>query len=110
VYEGPGDQTRELVIVSLKTTGLKAGRTLNSLMRMRGTASFAGIYVLKSYNVPDNPPYYTWNADNGEPPWVDKDLLNYAQSQYKIVSEGLKAGTITIDDSEAAFADHDTEV
>lgn len=113
IYRGEGKLTTdEIIIVSMKTTGLKAGRTLNSMMRIRQKASYAGVYLINS--VPDTNKaginYYTWEAHNGTPPWVDKDIYDRAERQYKIVAEGLKKGSITVDDSDDAFADRDTEV
>lgn len=115
IYRGPGSKTSELVIVSMKTTGLKAGRTLNSLMRIRGKAAYAGIYELSS--VPDQnksgQSYYTWDAKNYETaPWVDEDLYIKAEGMFKIVSEGLLSGKITVaeDPSDTAFANRDSEV
>jgi hypothetical protein len=107
VYKGPGKEpNQELIIASMKTTGLKAGRTLNSLMRMRGRAAFAGIYDLKAIPASNKAGqnYYTWEAKNSSkgdlPGWVDAELYSYAEEQYKIVAEGLKSGAIKIDDSD----------
>jgi len=115
VYKGPGEQTNDLIIVSLKTTGLEAGRNLNSMIRMRNADTFAGIYELSSYadKNPAGNDYYTWRVRNGNPPWTDPVLLAKAEKMYKIVFEGLKSGTITVDaddDSIDAFAAHDSEV
>lgn len=114
-WTGPNDPNNELVIVSMKTTGLKAGRTLNSLMRIRKKASYAGVYELKA--VPDvnkaGNSYYTWEASNYEPnPWVSESLYKEAEKMYKMVSEGLLSGKIQVDlsESDAAFADRDSEV
>lgn len=115
VYEGPGTKTKDWVVVSLKTTGLKAGRTLNSLMRLRGTAAYAGVYELSS--VADHnqagQSYYTWVAKNGNPPFVDLELYKEAEKLSNIISMGLRAGTITVDVSslsDDAFAGRDSEV
>lgn len=112
VYEGEDQKTQEWIVVSLKTTGLDAGRTLNSLMRLRGTASYAGVYELSS--VPDknaaDQSYFTWIAKNGTPPWVDKPLYDRAEQMSKVISEGIKAGSITVDSSDDVFAERDSEV
>lgn len=122
VYNGPGQLTHEWVVVSLKTTGMDAARTLNSLMRMRGGApAYGGVYELTS--VPDknaaNLSYFTWMAENAmapngkEPLFVDQELFGRAKELAQVTKEGLKAGTIQVqaaDSSDSHFADSDSEV
>ncbi len=115
VYEGPGSKTSELIIVSLKSTGIGAAKKWNSYMRMRGADMFAGVYELSS--TPDTNKagmsYFTWAVANGDPAWVDVDLLKSGEKMYKTVSEGLKSGAIKVDDldpDDAAFAARDSEV
>jgi hypothetical protein len=115
IWTGDPATSRELIIVSMKTTGLKAGRTLNSLMRLRQKPAYAGIYELSGVGATNkaNQSYYTWQAVNATPqPWVDdKDLYEYAKTQSKIVQEGLKSGRIQVDESDIdQFAARDSEV
>jgi hypothetical protein len=106
VYEGPGNLTSEWVVVSLKTTGLNAGRNLNSLMRLRGGPAFSGVYELSS--IPDKndagQPFFTWVVKNAidpattKPMWVDQEIFPRAQEMSRVIKEGLKAGTVTVSD------------
>ena len=107
---------RELIVISLKVTALKAGREWNALMRMRGADMFAGLYDIRSAAARNKAgqTYYTYVITNGNPnPWADKETYQYAEQVFNQVSEGLATGTITVDEStisDDAFADRDAEM
>lgn len=113
IYAGAGDKTKEWIVVSLKTTGLAAGREWNSMQRLRGTAAYGGVYTLRSVATSkDGQSYYTWSVENFElNPFVDPELYRFAESQYKSIYEGMKSGAIKVDTTDDdAFAGRDTEV
>jgi hypothetical protein len=94
----PGGQP-ELIVVSLKSTGLKAGREWNSYMRLRGADAFAGRYRISSVAAKNGDlEYFTWKVENdAAEPWVSKDFMSFAESQYDAVHDGIMAGTTTFD-------------
>lgn len=93
-----------LVVVSLKSTGIKAARGWNSMMRIRKSDMFSGIWRLSSYGTQNaaKQPYYAWKVDaspiNGS--WLDKENYIAAGIQYEGVYEGIRSGTMKVDTSE----------
>lgn len=103
-----------LIVVSLKATGLKAGKEWNALMRMRGADMFSGIYNVDSQPARNKAgqTYQTYKVTNSEPRWVEPALYQQAEKMFQQVSEGIAAGSITVDESTAsddAFASRDAE-
>ncbi len=106
--------TNEPIIVSLKVTGLKAGKEWNSLMRFRGADPFAGIYELKSVPARNGTGqnYYTYAIANSEVEhgWVNKEQFEFNEKQYNMLRSQLASGEATVDEStlsEEAFAMRD---
>lgn len=95
--------TSEPIVVSLKTTGIKAGKEWNSLMRFRGADPFAGIYEIKAIPARNQTgqTYFTYaitNAlDNGG--WVNKEQFEHNERTYNSFVEQFAAGQVQVDES-----------
>jgi hypothetical protein len=95
--------------LSFKNTGIKAAKQLNSLIKLRGRALYAGKYELstasaenkkgkfKVYTVKNSsiPSEYSASDTTGKkmPGWVNLELYNYAKEQFEL----LKDKKVTID-------------
>ncbi len=95
--------TRELIVVSLKVTGIRAGREWNSMMRFRGADPFAGIYELKAVPARNKTgqTYFTYQISNAkeEGGWVSAEQFQENEKMYKLLTEQFAAGTATVDES-----------
>jgi hypothetical protein len=89
----------ELVVVSLKATGMKAAKSWNSMMRMRQADMFSGIYKVTSFEKPNaaGQVYQAWKIENSDrnSGWATKDQYTYADGQYTSVYEGIRTGVIS---------------
>ena len=94
--------TLEPVALSLKSTGLKAAKTLNGLIKLRNAPLYAGRYTL-TVGRETNPKgtYGVYIIDNSKvmdaqasmPGWPSKDVYDKAKAAYN----SLKGKTITIE-------------
>ena len=95
--------SNEPIVVSLKVTGIRAGKEWNSKMRMRGADPFAGLYEIKSIQVPNKTRqlYWTYQIDNAveDGGWVSNDQFQYNEKQYMLWSENLDTGKAKVDES-----------
>lgn len=109
--------TGEFVVLSLKSTGIAAGKQLNSMIRMRRKDAFAGVYLVESF--PDNKKgqdFFNHRILNAG--WVSTDEYKGAEGMYETMLPQVKAGKATIHtdgmaaetESDRAFADRDTEL
>lgn len=107
--------TNEPIVVSLKVTGIKAGKIWNSTMRLRGADPFAGIYTIRAIPARNKTgqTYYTYDIFNSaeENGWVTKrEQFEFNEKQFKMFAEHFKAGTAKVDEStlsDEAFAMRD---
>jgi hypothetical protein len=114
--------TKELIVVSLKATGLKAGKEWNSLMRLRGADMFAGVYEVTSQPAQNKAGqrYYAFKIRNPAAEaerWSPPEFYQEAEVIYENTQEGMASGRITVaeveeteTESDKAFADRDTEM
>jgi hypothetical protein len=106
--------TNEPIVVSLKVTGIKAGKEWNSMMRLRGSDPFSGLYDVMAVPARNatGQTYYTYQIVNSpeEGGWVTKDQFVYNEKQYVVLSKQLDEGDVKVDEStlsEEAFAMRD---
>lgn len=86
----------DIIVFSLKSSGLKIAREWNSLIRLRQADMFAGIYKFTSVEVKKDK--YTWFAPVIEPAsWVSKEAYAIAKECYKIVAELNRQGKLRHD-------------
>ena len=88
----------DLICVSLKSTGLKASKDWNTLMRIRKSDMFAGIYSIESKPARNKAglDYFAYKIDNAG--WVeDEKLWRFCGDQYDSVYQGIAAGTIVVE-------------
>jgi hypothetical protein len=85
-----------MIVVSLKSTGLKVARDWNALIRLRRADIFAGVYEFTSTTTRKDP--YTWQTPIIQPTgWIDQASLIFAQEAYKAVAELHKQGRLRHD-------------
>ena len=106
----------EIIVVSLKVTGIKAGKEWNTMMRLRGADPFAGIYEIKAVPARNKTGqnYYTYAVNNAkeEGGWVSKERFMQNEKMYQLLVEQFKSGQATVDEStlsEEQFAMRDAE-
>lgn len=85
-----------LVVKSFKSTDLKAAREWNSLIRLRQTDLFAGIYEFSAVEIKKDPYrwYQTVVKNTG---WVSEEVYSAAQLAYRAVAELNRAGRLRHD-------------
>jgi hypothetical protein len=97
--------TREPIVLSLKTTGLKVAKQLNGLMKLRGLPCFTGLYEItarKEQN--DKGSFGVYGVRNAG--FVDEETAEWSES----VFETLKDRAIDIDRGENDEVSVDAEV
>jgi hypothetical protein len=106
--------TNEPLVVSLKVTGIRAGKEWNSMMRLRGADPFAGLYDVLAVPARNatGQTYYTYQIVNSpqDGGWVDKNQFQFNEKQYAILSKQLDQGDVKVDESslsDEAFAMRD---
>ena len=106
--------TNEPIVVSLKVTGIKAGKEWNSMMRLRGADPFAGLYDIKAIPAHNatGQTYYTYQIVNSihDAGWVNAEQFKYNEKQYTVLSKQLDSGDVKVDEStisDEAFAMRD---
>ena len=106
--------TNEPIVVSLKVTGIRAGKEWNSTMRLRGADPFSGLYDIKAVPARNatGQTYYTYQIVNSLQGggWVTKDQFMYNEKQYTVLSKQLDQGEVKVDEStisDEAFAMRD---
>ena len=94
---------RELIVLSLKSTGMRAAKPWNAKMRLRGSDMFSGVYKVTSKLVPNKAQqmYYEYVIDNAELQngWATQGQYSNAEREYTAVYTGIKEGTIIVDES-----------
>lgn len=96
--------TRELIAISFKSTSLKVGKDLNTLMKFRRAPSFAGKYTLTTGMATNNkgtfaiPVIRNSEATDDEtekdrPGWVSTEIYELAEGIY----EGIKDRPLVLD-------------
>jgi hypothetical protein len=110
-------ETRELAVLSLKSTGIKAAKDLNSMIRMRKRDAFAGVYAINTVaDKKHNQDFFAVTATNAG--WnSDPELFKFCEEAYEALAPKVKAGEIGMDvegaeselsESDKAFADRET--
>jgi hypothetical protein len=103
----------EFAVISLKSTAIKAAKSLNSMIKLRKKDAFAGLYLLQA--VPDHKQGQDfWGHTISNAGWVTPVEYEYAQQQYEALAPKVKTGEITIDhrgmgNDDEAFADRDAQ-
>lgn len=106
----------EFGVLSLKSTGINAGKELNSKIRFTKKDSFAGIYIARTF--PDrkqNQDFFNLTIVGGG--WAPEPLFAFAESQYEAIYPAVNQGKMVIDveglagesESERQFANRDAE-
>lgn len=91
----------ELIALSLKSTGLKVGRNLNALIKLRNAPLFAGVYSLSVVSEENSKgKYYNFSVKNAG--WLNEDMFKIAEQAFN----ALRNREITID--REGHADDDT--
>lgn len=85
-----------LVVKSFKSTDLKAAREWNSLIRLRQTDLFAGIYEFSSIEVKKDP-YRWYQTVVKNVGWVSETVYEASKLAYQAVAELNKAGRLRHD-------------
>lgn len=99
--EAPLDPSA-ILVVSLKSTAIKVAKTWNSLMRLRNTDAFAGVYEFTSAEVKrDNQRWFTPVVKGAG--FVSEEQYKLAQAMYQMVKEAQQAGKLKVDDEENAI-------
>jgi|SRR5579859_91727 len=101
-----GDEVRpeDIIVFSLKSSGLKIARDWNALIRLRRADMFAGIYQLKSVEAKKDK--YTWFAQTIEPTgWVSEKAYLAAKECYQVVAELNRHGRLRHDVEDLQQAD-----
>lgn len=105
--------SRDIVVVSLKSSGLKAAKAWNSLMRLRRADTFAGIYDIEVKQVTGKQQnaYFTYEVQNSpvNDGWVDNDTFKFAEEMYQSIFEGIKSGRAVVDIKDIAAEAADEE-
>lgn len=100
------DQPLQIISVSLKSTGIKVANRWNTLMRLRGTDAFAGVYDIKV--VPDKSAageFFNYHVDNSKEAWCTPEQYAFAKQMY----ENLRAKRVQVDASGLGKQGGDTE-
>jgi hypothetical protein len=90
------DGPAEFGVLSLKSTGIKAAKELNSMIRFRKKDAFAGIY--RAQTVPDrkqDQDFFNITISNSG--WVTPEQYSFAESQYEAIFPAVKRGEATLD-------------
>lgn len=92
-YAGILLPTRELIVVSLKTSGIKTAKQWNSIMRLKQVDSFAGIYRLSTSLQKNNAgEWYTLQVKPTA--WVDEDTFKFCSELFATLRQtGVKFDT-----------------
>jgi hypothetical protein len=107
-------KTRELMALSLKSTGLKVARQLNGLIKMRNAPIYSGLYALSAVQTKNKKgTFYTFSVKNNG--WVpDKETYDHVESMFnglkdkKIEFEREPGSDDVADDDAAAGGDEAT--
>ncbi len=95
--------TNELAVVSLKVTGIKAGREWNTIMRVRGADAFAGLYEIKAVPAQNKTgqTYFTYQITNApeEGGWVPAEQFKKNEALYHELLKSFTSGKTTVDES-----------
>lgn len=86
----------EEMVLSLKSTGLDAARTLNSLIRKRKKDSYAGVYALDTLHKVDGKMDW-WEPLITNAGWATKEQWEACGKLYHDLFGALKSGKITFD-------------
>jgi hypothetical protein len=89
---------QDLIAVSLKSTGLKAAKDWNTLMRMRKADMFAGRYTIESKPARNKAglDYFAYKIDNAG--WVeDEALYRFCGNMYDSIFQGVASGTVVVE-------------
>lgn len=85
--------TRELIALSFKSTGLKAAKALNGLIKMRTGPIYAGLYEMTTSKKSGEKPYAIFNIRNsprgpeGKPGWVpDQETYDWAKAVHEAIA------------------------
>jgi hypothetical protein len=85
----PGDG-EEMIAMSLARSGIKAAKSLNGLVQMRGTAMYTGLYTAESVaKTSTQGSYMGWRFRNAG--FLPEALVN----RYAELHGGLKSQTLT---------------
>lgn len=105
--------TNEMVVLSLKSTGIKVAKDLNSMIRMRRRDAFTGVYTLGSAAAKSGEnDYFAHTLKNAG--WIPPEMFPIYEALYNDVAPKVKSGEMTMDTSgmtpsEEAFAARDAE-
>lgn len=90
----PGTPEEEMIGMSLARSGVRAAKSLNGLVRMRGTAIFTGIYTAESISkTSQQGTYMSWRFRNAG--FIAEDSVQ----KYADLYAGLKAVPVTLVDA-----------
>lgn len=93
-----------MVVASFKSTGLKTARDFNALVRLRGTALFAGVYEFNAVEVKNKEG--AWFQPVIKPAgWVPQEIYQQAAAMYQAVRETQAAGRLRVDAEDLAPAE-----
>ena len=93
VMLSPGE-SEEMIAMSLARSGIKAAKSLNGLVQMRGTAIFTGLYTAESVaKNSQQGSYMSWRFRNAG--FIPEALV----ARYAELHAGLKSQTLTTDDA-----------
>lgn len=107
--DGDADEldASSIVVVSLKSTGIKVAKDWNALMRLRGTDSFAGVYEFSAVEQKkDAQRWFQSTIKNVG--WVSEAQYRLAQGCYQMVKEAQAAGKLRTDEDGDAGMGHET--
>lgn len=104
--DADGLDASSIVVVSLKSTGIKVAKDWNALMRLRGTDSFAGLYEFSAAEQKkDNQRWFQSTIKNVG--WVSEAQYRLAQGCYQMVKEAQLAGRLKTDENDDAGMGHE---
>lgn len=79
---------REMIVLSLKSTGLKTAKQLNALVKMRNAPIFAGKYVVTTAMAKNQKgTFAVYQVKNAG--WVDRGLYGYASMAYESLRDKI---------------------
>jgi hypothetical protein len=93
------DGQRELVIISFKSTGIKAAKQLNSFIRYRNADTFAGIYRLSTQPDKNNAGQEYFVPAVANAGWVDKELYGFCEAAWEALAPQIGTGAVQMDTS-----------
>lgn len=86
----------DMAVASFKSTGLKAARDWNALLKLRNVDAFAGVYQLDSVETKNS--QGVWYAAAVKPAgWATEDAFHIARELYRGVSTIQSRGSLRVD-------------